>query len=74
MSDFGANLAVQVWNITERTIKHFIKVGQSVDIPDEKLEQCLIQMIVKAFRELREEKDGEKSDREDPESPTGVRA
>lgn len=55
-------IALAIWNLTEGQIKNFIRISRKCTIEDEKIEQCLMQMVVTAFEEVKEEEkanDGE---------------
>ena len=51
------NIAETIWNITERTIKHFIQLSKKCGMEDEFIEHSLIQMIATSFEEIQAEKE-----------------
>ena len=55
-------MAELIWDLTEGQIRNFVRLTKRCEVPDEKIEQALVQMIVTAFKEVEEEEkanDGE---------------
>lgn len=55
-------MAELIWDLTEGQIRNFVRLTKRCEVPDEKIEQALAQMIVTAFKEVEEEEkanDGE---------------
>lgn len=62
MSRRSKTMAELIWDLTEGQIRNFVRLSKKCEVPDEKIEECLAQMIVTAFKEVEEEEkanDGE---------------
>ena len=62
MNKRSETMAALIWDLTEGQIRNFVRLSKKCEIPDEKIEQCLMQMVVTAFEEVEEEEkanDGE---------------